>query len=172
MSETEKPGSGAASPDTPETGGMARRDFLNEITFGALGVAGLGSAVVTYQYMSPNVLFEPPTRFRAGNPDLYPEGSVTFLQEQQVYIVRTKDGFFAVSAVCTHLGCITQWKPQAGPDGQIACPCHGSKFARDGKNIEGPAPRPLPHFSISLSADGELVVDKLEIVKADQALRV
>ena len=92
---------------------ITRRDFLNEITMGALGIAGLGSVAVTYQFFSPNVLFEPSTTFRAGNPDLYPMHSVTFLQDQQVYIVRMPEGFYAVSAVCTHLGCITQWKPEA-----------------------------------------------------------
>lgn len=148
--------------------GVSRRDFLGEITLGALGVAGLGGAALTYQYFSPNVLFEPSMTFRAGNPDLYPENSVTFLQDQLVYIVRTPAGFYAVSAVCTHLGCITQWKPEAS---MIACPCHGSKFQPDGKKIEGPAPRPLPHYSISLTADGELLVNKLEIIKSDQVLR-
>ena len=148
---------------------MSRRDFLNEITLGALGIAGLGSAALTYQYFSPNVLFEPSTTFRAGNPDLYPVNSVTFLQDQQVYIVRTPEGFFAVSAVCTHLGCVTQWKAEAN---QIACPCHGSKFKSDGTKVEGPAPRPLPHFLITLSPDGELVVDKMEMIKSDQVLKV
>jgi cytochrome b6-f complex iron-sulfur subunit len=118
--------------------------------------------------MEPNVLFEPPTKFRAGAPDLYPVNSVTFLPDQQVYIVRMPDGFFAVSAVCTHLGCITQWKPEAD---QIQCPCHGSKFQADGKKIEGPAPRPLPHFSILLTPDGELQVDKLETINSNQVLR-
>jgi cytochrome b6-f complex iron-sulfur subunit len=152
---------------------ITRRDFLNEITLGALGIAGLGSAAVTYQYFSPNVLFEPSTTFRAGNPDLYPESSVTFLQDQQVYIVRMPAGFYAVSAVCTHLGCVTQWKPEADDGkGQIQCPCHGSKFKREGTKIEGPAPQPLPHFSISLTPDGQLLVDKLLIVKSDQALKV
>ncbi|HKO03351.1 MAG TPA: Rieske 2Fe-2S domain-containing protein [Candidatus Acidoferrales bacterium] len=169
MNEQKKPGSGGESPEPDKKEGLARRDFLNEVTFGALGVAGLGSAVVTYQYFSPNVLFEPPTRFRAGRPDQYPVDSPIFLQDQQVYIVRTKDGFYAVSAICTHLGCITQWKPEAN---QIACPCHGSKFERDGKKIEGPAPLPLPHFLITLSPDGELVVDKLETIKSDQVLKV
>jgi len=169
MSEAEKPGSGPETPEPSKKEGLARRDFLNEVTLGALGVAGLGSAVVTYQYFTPNVLFEPPSRFRAGNPDLYPPDSVTFLQDQQVYIVRTAAGFYAVSAVCTHLGCITQWKPE---DQLIECPCHGSKFKRDGAKVAGPAPRPLPHFSIGLTADGELVVDKLETVKAEQVLKV
>jgi cytochrome b6-f complex iron-sulfur subunit len=154
----------------PATGrpGVSRRDFLSEITVGALGVAGLGGAALTYQYFSPNVLFEPSTTFRAGNPDLYPVNSVTFLQDQQVYIVRTPAGFYAVSAVCTHLGCVTQWKPEAN---MIACPCHGSKFQPDGKKIEGPAPRPLPHYSVSLTADGDLQVDKLQIIKPDQVLK-
>jgi cytochrome b6-f complex iron-sulfur subunit len=124
---------------------------------------------ITYRYLSPNVLFEPSSTFRAGNPDLYPVNSVTYLHEQQVYIVRAEQGFYAVSAVCTHLGCITQWKPDAN---QIACPCHGSKFRSDGTKIEGPAPRPLPHFSITLTADGELMINKLETVKPGQTLRV
>ena len=145
-----------------------RREFLNEAAAAALGIAGIGSLVVTYGYLSPNVLFEPPTTFRAGNPDLYPPNSVTFLEDQQVYVVRTENGFYAVSAVCTHLGCVTQWKPDVG---QIACPCHGSKFRSDGTKIEGPAPRPLPHFAISLTADGELQVDKLEIINPGQALK-
>ena len=164
-------------PPTPRSEGagaeLTRRDFLNEITLGALGIAGLGSVAVTYQYFSPNVLFEPATTFRAGNPDLYPVHSVTFLQEQQVYIVRMPEGFFAVSAVCTHLGCVTQWKPDAdNGKGQIQCPCHGSKFRDDGSKVEGPAPRPLPHFAISLTADGELLVDKLQNIKPAQVLKV
>jgi len=95
--------------------------------------------------------------------------SVSFLREQQVFIVRTNDGFFAVSAVCTHLGCITEWKPD---DNLIACPCHGSKFNREGKKVAGPAPRPLPHFTMQLAADGQLVVDKLSTVAPSQILKV
>ena len=168
MSEANKPPAGAEVQKPGPESGMSRRDFFNEVALGALGIAGLGAAVVTYQYLSPNVLFEPSTTFRAGNPDLFPANSVTYLQDQQVYIVRTKDGFYAVSAVCTHLGCITVWHPEHD---LIECPCHGSKFKQDGTKVAGPAPRPLPHFSITLTADGELLVDKLEVVKPDQVLR-
>jgi cytochrome b6-f complex iron-sulfur subunit len=169
MSETKKPSDGKDGTPASTKAGPTRREFLNEVAAGALGIAGLGSMAVTYRYLSPNVLFEPPTTFLAGGPDLYPMNSVTFLQEQQVYIVRTDQGFYAVSAVCTHLGCITQWKPELE---QIACPCHGSKFRMDGTKIEGPAPRPLPHYSISLTVEGELQVDKLEIVAPSQVLKV
>lgn len=169
MSDLENAAGGREAPQTSSNPGETRREFLNEVAASALGIAILGSVIVTYQYLSPNVLFEPPTTFRAGSPDLYALNSVTFLQDQQVYIVRTAQGFYAVSAVCTHLGCITQWKPELE---QIACPCHGSKFRMDGAKIEGPAPAPLPHFAVSLTVDGELLVDKLEVVRADQALKV
>jgi cytochrome b6-f complex iron-sulfur subunit len=168
MTQSDKPGKGGETPPQGDDG-VSRRDFLNEIAFSALGIAGVGSAVVTYRYLSPNVLFEPPTKFRAGSPDLYPLDSVTFLQDQQVYIARIAQGFCAVSAVCTHLGCITQWHPE---DNLIECPCHGSKFERDGTKVAGPAPRPLPHFLITLTLDGELQVDKLETVKPSQILKV
>ena len=169
MSETKQPPFATVHHEGGAGNGISRRDFLNEVTLGALGIAGLGSVAVTYQFFSPNVLFEPPTSFRAGNPDLYPVHSVTILQDQQVYIVRMPEGFYAVSAICTHLGCVTQWKPDTG---QIACPCHGSKFKADGTKVEGPAPRPLPHFAISLTADGELFVDKLQTVKSGEILKV
>ena len=168
MSEREENGSSPAPSGVPPKIVTTRREFLNEAAASALGIAAAGSMIVTYGYLSPNVLFEPPTTFRAGNPDLYPPNSVTFLESQQVYVVRNENGFYAVSAVCTHLGCVTQWKPELG---LIACPCHGSKFRPDGTKIEGPAPRPLPHFAISLTQDGELQVDKLEIVNPGQALK-
>lgn len=169
MNEPLKPEKVRAESGGQTKSGATRREFLSDVATGALGIAGLGSMVVTYRYLSPNVLFEPPTTFRAGIPDLYPQNSVTILPEQQVYIVRTDGGFYAVSAVCTHLGCITQWKPELN---QIACPCHGSKFQLDGTKIEGPAPRPLPHFAITLTGDGQLQVDKLEIVNSGQVLKV
>jgi len=156
-----------AKPETETP--LNRRDFFNEIAGCALAIAGIGAAVVTVEYSSPNVLFEPPTTFRAGSLDDYPVNSVTYIQDQQVYIVRTEKGLWAMSAVCTHLGCITQWKPESN---QIACPCHGSKFQREGNVQAGPAPRPLPRFAVRLTADGALEVDKLETVKEGEILRV
>lgn len=147
----------------------SRRVFLNEVAAGALGIAGLGSMVFTVKYLSPNVLFEPPTSFRVGAPDDYPENSVTYFADQKVYLIRTVNGFFAMSAVCTHLGCITQWHPEAN---LVECPCHGSRYKRNGTVVRGPAPRALPHFSLRLMADGTLMVDKLDIVKQSQVLKV
>jgi len=169
MSDTTKP----LPVTTPQVEGsspaVGRREFLNEISAAALGITGIGGAVVGLNFISPNVLFEPPARFHVGMPEDYPVNSVSFLREQQVYVVRTAEGFTALSAVCTHLGCITEWRPD---DNLIACPCHGSRFNRDGNKIAGPAPRPLVRFSMQLAADGQLVVDKLNTVAANQVLKV
>jgi len=164
-SESEPKAGEKAETGTP----VHRRDFFNEIAACALAVAGIGATVVTVEYSSPNVLFEPPTTFRAGSLDDYPVNSVTYIQEQQVYIVRTEEGLWAMTAVCTHLGCITQWKPELN---QVACPCHGSKYARNGNVDAGPAPRPLPHFAVRVTADGALEVDKLETIKETEILKV
>jgi cytochrome b6-f complex iron-sulfur subunit len=169
MSNSEAASAMESSENSEVRAPVSRRDFFNEVAMGALGIAGLVALVETYRYLSPNALFEPAMSFRAGSPDLYPVNSVTYNPDQQVYIVRTQEGFYAVSAVCTHLGCITQWKPDAN---LIACPCHGSKFKSDGTKLEGPAPRSLPHFSITLTPDGELLVDKMETIKPEQVLKV
>jgi len=167
MSEAQNPS--AALEAAPGSDGSNRRSFLDKIALASLGVAAVGGAQVLIGYLSPNVLFEPPSRFRAGTPDLYPIDSVTYIPEQQVYILRSQQGLWALTAVCTHLGCITQWKPDAN---MIACPCHGSKFRRNGTKIEGPAPRPLPRLSLTLTADGELQVDKSETVPENSVLKV
>jgi cytochrome b6-f complex iron-sulfur subunit len=150
--------------------GLTRRYFLEMVGAGAIGISAAGAAVLSGSYLSPNVVKEPPTRFRIGPPGNFPPGSVTLDKEQKVYIVRAKEGnLYALSAVCTHLGCITNWKPE---EGIIACPCHGSKFQKDGTKITGPAPRGLQRFSLVLDEQGQLIVDKSVVVGEDFTLKV
>ena len=156
--------------DRQTEGLLSRRYFLEIVGGGAIGIAATGSAVLTAQFLSPNVLREPSMKFKAGPTENYPLDSVTLNKEQKVFIVRAKEGYFyAVSAVCPHLGCIANWKSE---DGTIACPCHGSKFDKEGKIIEGPAPRSLPRFTIALDEQGHLVVDKGLIVGDEVILKV
>lgn len=155
-------------PILPPT--FSRRHFLELLGMGAVGATALGSLVLGAKYLSPNVVKEPPTRFKIGLPEYYPPGSVTVNKEQKVFIVRAKEGYFyALSAVCTHLGCIANWKAE---DGIVACPCHGSKFDKEGNVIAGPAPRPLPRFAMSLDDQGTLVVDKAVVVGEESILKV
>lgn len=148
---------------------MSRRNFFIKVGVGSVAVAALGTAAFSYQYLSPNVLYEPSPVVDAGKPDHYPPDSVTLDPATAIYVVRTAEGFFALSAICTHLGCMTAYKPELGI---IACPCHGSKFTTDGVKIEGPAPRPLPWLRMWLSDDGNLMVDRSSAVAIKQLVRV
>ena len=139
-----------------------RREFLTRIGVGACAIACAGSGVVTLDYLKPKVLFEPPTSFRAGSPLDYPDGTVRFNKEQKAYIIGAAGGVYALSAVCTHLGCITRFRSD---ENVIACPCHGSRFDLEGNVIHGPAPRPLPWVEVRADPSGTLVVDTSVIVE-------
>jgi glycine/D-amino acid oxidase-like deaminating enzyme/nitrite reductase/ring-hydroxylating ferredoxin subunit len=68
-------------------------------------------------------------------------GAVLHRGLQRIAAYRDDDGnLHECSAVCTHLGCIVQWNPS---ERTWDCPCHGSRFARDGRVINGPAFRDL-----------------------------
>jgi cytochrome b6-f complex iron-sulfur subunit len=134
-----------------------RRQAFVKLGVGSMGVAFTGAAAFGYEFLSPNVLYEPSPIVDAGKPDRYPLGSVTQDAEAELYIVHGPEGIYAMSAVCTHLGCLTAWNPDLGI---IACPCHGSKFTRDGAKIEGPAPRPLIWLRAYVDDEGNLLVDR------------
>lgn len=151
-----------------DTGEVTRRETLIKLGLGSAAIAGCGAAAFGYQFLSPNVLYEPSPIANAGPPDRFPPDSVTPDPAAGIYIVHASQGLYALSATCTHLGCLTAWKPELGI---IACPCHGSKFNRLGVKIDGPAPKPLPWLKISISDEGDLLVDRSTIVTPDQFLR-
>ena len=146
----------------------SRRDFLARIGIGACAAAAVGSGVVTLDYLKPKVLFEPPTAFRAGSPADYPEGTVRFHKAQRAYVVGAAGGIYALSAVCTHLGCITRY---VSDENAIACPCHGSRFDIEGAVIHGPAPKSLPWLEATVDAAGNLVVDTAVVIPHGRILK-
>ena len=157
------------------SGVFDRRQFFVRLGMGSLSIAAAGTAVFAYQFLSPNVLYEPSPVVNAGKPESYPMDSVTLDVNSGIYLIRAKEGFFSLGAVCTHLGCLTAWKPELGI---IACPCHGSKFAVHqektvpGEKLAGPAPKPLPWLRTWLSDDGDLMVDRSTTVRPMEFLRV
>ncbi len=154
-----------AAPRPAAPGGPAsleRRHFI----FSWLGLAWTAFAVATgaalstcLRFLFPNVLFEPKQTFKAGLPDTYEVGKVDLRLEDKygVWLVRATEGMYALSTICTHLGCKPSWL-----DGEqkFKCPCHGSGFYKTGINFEGPAPRPLERYRIGIAEDGQILIDK------------
>jgi cytochrome b6-f complex iron-sulfur subunit len=145
---------------------VSRRGFF-ELTLGWLAgtFAAAASAVASVRFLVPNVLFEPSLRFKAGKPEDFSDGSVTFLEDERVFLVRQGNTFRCLSAICTHLGCTVD-----RADHGYHCPCHGSVFDDQGSVKSGPAPRALEWFSVTLSKDQRLLVDKRQRVSADKYL--
>ena len=70
-------------------------------------------------------------------------------------LLRDKGGkLHAMSARCTHVGCVVVWKNDAQ---NLACPCHNSQFDLTGKVLGGPATKPLPQWKAEIKGDDALV---------------
>ncbi len=158
----------AAKPAAKKKGkDVSRREFnwlaLGWTFFAAATAAGLGAMG---RFMFPNVLTEPPSSFKAGLPSDFAIGVVDtrFKEAYQVWIVRNEEGIYALSTICTHLGCTPNW---LSAESKFKCPCHGSGFYMSGINFEGPAPRPLERHRIVLAEDGQVLVDKSRIYKQE-----
>ncbi|HEY5038455.1 MAG TPA: ubiquinol-cytochrome c reductase iron-sulfur subunit [bacterium] len=152
-------------PLNPE---MTRRSFLSLLGWAwvAFTAATLGALSTMLRFAFPNVTFEPPLKFKVGFPNQFAPGvDNRFKDEHRVWIVRDEKSIYALSTICTHLGCTPNWL-QA--EQKFKCPCHGSGFYITGVNFEGPAPRPLERFEISLAEDGQIQVN--EGVKYQQEL--
>jgi len=161
-----------------------RRDFLWKLGIGS-GVAALGAqTVASMRSLVPNVSYDAPTTVKLGMPNDFPDG-LKFLPDERLFVFRQGNTFHAVSAVCTHLGCTVRAEALPQPEmkaveGQplklthrFLCPCHGSKYAGDGTNVSGPAPKPLAWYHLSVAADdGQLVVDLARPVERDFRLTV
>ena len=161
----DEPGAG---PAVPVQGSLwSRRDFVGRLGWGGFTVVTTISLLAFVRSAFPRVLFTPPSTFKAGFPNEYTIGEVSerFKQEQRVWIIREADGFYALFAKCTHLGCTPRWLKV---EEKFKCPCHGSGFRKTGINFEGPAPRPLERFRISLAEDGQLVVDKSVVYRYER----
>jgi menaquinol-cytochrome c reductase iron-sulfur subunit len=138
----------------------SRRGILRLLGKGSVFLAFVMQIAAAARALVPNVLYEPSRRFKVRRPKDYPQG-VTFDPDHRLFVIRKEDAVSAVSAICSHLGCTVQWKPDQT---EFACPCHGSRYQADGTVIGGPAPRPLAWYALSVSPDGYLEVDTAEEV--------
>ena len=162
---------GAARPEPVTLYRKDRREFLLRAGIGA-GIAAIGyQGVASLRSLVPNVSYDAPTTVKVGPPADFPEG-LKFLPDLRLFVFREGNIFHAISAVCTHLGCTVRAEALSNPEihtvaGQqlrmthrFQCPCHGSRYAGDGSNVAGPAPRPLAWYHLSIAADdGQLVAD-------------
>jgi Rieske Fe-S protein len=90
--------------------------------------------------------------------DVKPNTGLIFrFGSQPGILIRTPAGELrAFSAVCTHLGCTVQYRPDLI---QIWCACHDGHYDLNGQNVSGPPPRPLPRYVVNVRGD-QIIVSK------------
>ena len=130
-----------------------RRRVIATSAAGIMGAALAGFTVLPLlRYLAPEPESQgqgevtiPRSRVGLGQAHFFP-----FRGHPAVVLQVSPGEFIALSAVCTHLGCIVTWQKDAGI---FLCPCHGGRFSKTGKVLSGPPPAPLPSYSVKVEQD-------------------
>ncbi len=138
-----------------------RRRFVLSLGWSLLGLAFAGVTWMTGGFLGGARARSDPEPANFGPPDAYRIGSVVKLG--RIVLLRDATGFWAVNAVCPHLGC----QPDFDENRRLfVCPCHGSQFDPEGRFLEGPAKRGMSLAALRLDSLGALVAYPQEKVKA------
>jgi cytochrome b6-f complex iron-sulfur subunit len=143
---------------------MPRRDFLGLAAMWAMGASAAFALLGMLRLPRAAVLPAPSKKFKVALPESLADGEPFVPPGRSVALFKDKGGVYAVSTICTHLGCIV--KQSAGG---FACPCHGSEFNKDGTVTKGPAPKALPWLAVTKDG-GAFVVDESKVVDAGTRL--
>lgn len=136
--------------DTPS---VSRRDFIKlsiKFLFGLISVLSLGGLVRFLNYKSHPEL---PSEFNLGDIAMYPLGSRTIRSDIPAVIYNDAGEIIAFSLTCTHLGCMVEENGE-----EFSCPCHGSRFGKDGQVLKGPAQKPLRRLHVEVQEDQALIL--------------
>ena len=128
-----------------ESIGKSRRHFLTTL------VSGIAGLLLLRRYLSPQP-GKRAVKLTLAKADIPAEGALVYRQAR-IAVIREKGELYALDLVCTHLGCTVSVTP-AG----LVCPCHGSRFDRQGMVNKGPADRPLKRYGVEVSDDGIIVL--------------
>jgi cytochrome b6-f complex iron-sulfur subunit len=129
-----------------------RRKFLFILLGGMGALLGAASAWPLFRFLSPLAAKGGGKQVTIPRSEVAP-GKAHFFQfhgKPAVVLQPAPGKFVALSAVCTHLGCIVAWQEQAG---EFQCPCHGGRFSAEGQVLGGPPPKPLESFAVQLDGD-------------------
>ncbi len=132
----------------------SRRRFLNWLFGGSLGAAVVAALYPVFRFVIPPEVGEAPVnRVLAGKLSelAVNSGKIFRFGSKPGILVRTSTGEVkAFSAVCTHLNCTVQYRPDFQ---HIWCACHNGHYDLQGKNIAGPPPRPLEAYKVDIAGD-------------------
>jgi len=161
------PQSAAAKASRLDTEPMPRRDFLGRAALWSAASAMFLAVLGIARLPRAAVLPSPSKKYKVTLPASLAEGVAFIPPGRSVAIVRDADGIYAISTVCTHLGCIVKQTKEG-----FECPCHGSRFGGDGHVVRGPAPKPLSWLALQDTGGGTIMIDEGKVVAAGTRVKV
>lgn len=138
---------------------MPRRDVLGLSAFWSAAAAGLTALLGMLRLPKAAVLPSPSQKFQVDLPESLAAGEPFQPAGRSVVVFRDEEGVYAISKICTHLGCVVNAQPEG-----FYCPCHGSQFGPNGGVTKGPAPSRLPWLQVTRIGEGAYVVDEDQTV--------
>lgn len=134
----------------------SRRKFLG-LCLGGTAAAFAGAAGWSvFRYLAPRQEATAAAQVTIPEQEVLPgEAKFFTFADSPAVLVRSESGaLIALSAVCTHLGCIIQWEKEQQ---NFLCPCHAGRFTPEGNVISGPPPQPLARLPVAV-ANGTITV--------------
>ena len=147
------------------TNDMPRRDFLSRLWAGLGVLAASVTGYIGLRFLASQTSGDEfGGVITVGAVDDFLPGTVTAFSSGRFYLARMADGgFLALHFRCTHLACVVLWHEA---EGQFYCPCHGSRFHRDGTVLNRPALRSLRRFPVTFE-DGQVLVNTGTLIERD-----
>lgn len=133
-----------------------RRKFLAYCLGGIAAISAAGIIYPLLRYLSPVSGQQASAKVTVPEGEVR-EGEAKFFQHSgsAAVLVRKHGGtLIALSAVCTHMGCVVQWQKDRE---EFLCPCHGGRFSAEGMVIAGPPPKPLQTLPVAV-VNGSITV--------------
>jgi cytochrome b6-f complex iron-sulfur subunit len=140
---------------------ITRRKFLNTLFGGWIIAFSSGSLYALLKFSFPTLGKEPDFVVLNAKDFLdIPDNSVkpfAWGGKLGLFIKRPDGKTSALKGVCTHMECNITYKPE---DRKFYCACHKGWFDENGKNIEGPPPKPLEFFDSTVEGDKLIIARK------------
>jgi cytochrome b6-f complex iron-sulfur subunit len=136
----------------------SRREFIKNALYGLFALLGLGSLAAGLTVLAPSSRMDKKVVwFPLLSEDDVPRSGVRKAElvyavsgkerKSRVFIISSSEGIAVLSAVCSHLGCLVNYRKETR---EFVCPCHGGKYDISGRNIAGPPPAPLTKYPIEV----------------------
>lgn len=145
---------------------LTRRRFLKNLLGAFLALTGISFVGTIVAYLSPRkqkggrkILLDPngsPIPIKELEDKSYLVG--VGIDGEPTIVIRYEGKLRALSAVCTHLGCLVKWFPNRA---EFFCPCHAGRFDANGVNIAGPPPSPLKRFRSFATKEGYIGLEEV-----------